>query len=846
MGKESESTQETNSKQRKGKGLRRLFIFALIIGAIIISTPFAIQYGIVKGLTAAGSKQVSVGDVDFNPFTGQLAIKNLKAIVEGEPEIAVSLFATEVDWLPLFEKHISIRSILLKGLSLDVEQTKDKELIVGGLHLPTFGGEGDVNVKEKPEEEGSPMEWGVGLGSVHFVDNVINFSSPEFSTDLKIDDLLLAQLFSWKPKKEADFKVSTHINGTPISSEIKLSVFADKPLVKGKLKIDQFALDHFSALAGDSLNELKGKLSTDISFSLLIEESGVSYQQTGLISLQESVLGLADIHLAHQKVVWDGDINFSLLDGAMDLSAKGGLDLNGHKNSLKSPELETKLNSASWKGDVEFKQKADKSLLKVNGDILAKGLNSRNHRTNLTLLQLDKLALKEISINQPENIKLSKIVLDGLTVAKKQVKRKPLMTSKQITLSELQLQNLSDINLEKVDVNTLVTDININKKGKLVLLDELISSLETKVGAKKKAKSAVEADKKAKPPALRIGGINVVGKSELYVANAAIKEMVLKKVEFKKISVGEINNKTAKKPTPFEIKGRINNHSKLAMKGKITPFTQKLNADVDLSLKALDLLDFSKMAEKEIGYEIESGQMNADVVAKVKEDILDSNVKIAVHNLVMIPEDKGKIASISKQMTMPLDTALSMLRDSNNDINMEVPVKGDINNPDFSLRDVMKTALGNSVMNSATTYMMYALQPYGLVYMAADAAYSAATAVVLEPVKFQPNDAKLTDESEDYLEHIGTLMQKRPGIRIRVCGVATEGDRLKLVELEEDKKVASTKGYEPELLSLAKTRANIVEEHLESTYEISTERLFRCAPKVTKEVEKQPRVELKI
>ncbi|GEM_PF-1278186 len=844
MEKESESTQEINSNQRKGKWLRRLFICALIIGVIIISTPFAIQYGIVKGLTAAGSKQVTVEDVDFNPFSGKLAVKNLQATVEGKPEIEVSLFAIEVDWLPLFKKQISIKSILLKGLNLDVAQTKDKKLIIGGLNLPASDGEGDV--KEKPEEDGAPMEWGIGLGSMHFVDNVIDFQSPEFSTDIKIDDLLLAQLFSWKPKEEADFKVSTRINDAPVSGEVKLSAFADRPFVKGKLKIDQFVLDHFITLAGGSFNELKGKLSTDISFSLLIEESGVSYQQAGMISLQESEVGLTDIHLAHQKAVWDGEINFALLDGEIDLSAKGGFDLDGHKNSLKSPELETKLSSAGWKGNVEFKQKAEKSLLKVNGGLLAEGLDSRNRKTKLTLLQLDKLELKEISINQPESINLSEIELNGLSVAKRQVKSKALMTSRQITLSELQLQNLSDINLEKVNVSAIVADININKKGKLVLLDELMSSLETKTEEKKEANPVVEPEKKAEPSALRIGGINVIGKSELHIANAAIKEMVLKKVEFKKISIGELNNQKPKKPTPLEIKGRINNHSKLAMKGKITPFTPKLNANVDLSLKALDLLDFSEMAEKEIGYEIESGQMNADIAAKVKEDILDSNVKIAVHNLVMVPEDKDKIASLSKQMTMPLDTALSMLRDSNNDIHMEIPVKGDINNPDFSLRDVMKTALGNSVMNSATTYMMYTLQPYGLIYMAADAAYSAATAVVLDPVKFQPNDAKLKGDAEDYLEHIGTLMQERPGIRIRVCGVATESDRLKLVELEKDKKEASKKDYEEELLNLAKSRAHVVEGHLESTYGISTERLFRCAPKVTKEVEKQPRVELLI
>jgi hypothetical protein len=844
MEKQAESTPKVKTHSRKG--LRRLFYFALVIGLILVGTPFGIQYGIIEGLTAAGSKQVKVEDVDFNPFTGVLAIKKLEARTEAEPELKIALLSVEVDWLPLFKQQIMIKSILLKGAHLEVEQGKEKALTIAGLKIPS------AEAEEKSEKEPAANAWGIGLGRVHFVDNGIDFKSPDFSTDIKIADLSLAQLFSWKPGQAADFAFDTEINSAAVSGDFEVVAFSEVPTFKGKLKIDQFVLDDFITLAGGALNELKGKLSTDLSFSLSVEESAVLYQQQGSISLQDSTIGLKDIQFTHQKVVWDGDVNFALNNGQTDIIAKGLLALDKHQNSLNSPALETKIETASWNGEVGFKAADEKSELNVAGDFSATGLNSKNRKTKLTALQLQKLTVEGILIDQLDDIQLSKIVLNGLTVAQKQAKRKPLIKTVQISLDKLKLGNLVDLDLEAVTIDGLIADINIDKNGELVLVDELLSSLSSQKAVPKEV--ATQNDKDGKKPLIRVGAINVTGNSKIALTTATNSDLVKKKIQIKKLSIGEVNNQKPKRLTPFKLAATINKHSKFTMMGKVAPFTEKVNAQIVSKLKSFELPEFSPLIREELGYDIHSGQLDSDIKVKIKDDQLNGNIKIDIHKLAMESADPDKVAKMVQQLTMPLDSALSLLRDKNDDIELDIPIKGDISKPDFAVGDVINRAMGNALQGTVTTYLKYALQPYGLIYMAAEQAYGAATSISLEAVQFQPSEPLLSDQSKQYMERIGQLMLKRPGLRIRVCGFATAADRVRLIELRKEagKEVPKEEGkaqidpFHDALLDLAREREHVVKSHLVSTYQISEDRLFSCLPKIEEEKGQLPRVELLI
>ena len=132
------------------------------------------------------------------------------------------------------------------------------------------------------------------------------------------------------------------------------------------------------------------------------------------------------------------------------------------------------------------------------------------------------------------------------------------------------------------------------------------------------------------------------------------------------------------------------------------------------------------------------------------------------------------------------------------------------------------------------TYLKYALQPYGTVIALAEIAGEQAMKVRLDPVAFAPGKAELESERFEYLERIAKIINERPEITVKVCGVAVEADRAALAkagapvgkgEAAQGKKTEPAPVTDKVLLKLADQRADNVEDHLVTQHKVSSSRL---------------------
>ena len=780
---------------------RRLSSITLLLVLITIGTPYTIQYGITKGLNALAGQQVKINDVDFNPFTGTLIIKGLQSSDDKTSKLNIPLLSIQLDWLPLFNKQILVKSFALQNSLISIEQNKDNEQFIAGFKLP---------VQEPVTEttESKPSSWSFGIEQITLLNNHIDFSTPAFATQISIDDIKLNSLLSWQPAQSANFSFAMHIDDAVVSGKLNILAFAERPHLKGNIKIDRLILDNLKHHTENRLTQLKGSLSTDLDFELSLGKNQLNYQQQGTIQLHDFLLATDTIQLSQQQLLWSGRVDFSQ------------------------------------------HQQVDKSNLSIQGNLNAHKINALSLSTKQTLLKLNKLTLKALSIKQLDNIQLANITLEGLTLAKPATK-KPLVQAKIIAFNTLKLSKLRDIDLKKLNINGIAANVHINKQSTISALDEFISSLKSHADENHTEPPAPLAQKEQKF-FIRVDEISVSGNNLIKLSSATVSNSIQKDIRLKSLTIGEVNNQTPAVPTPFKLYATINEHSKLLIDGDITPFSQKTNAQITAKLTSFELPEFSPIIRQELGYDIESGQLNAEIKGLVKKDILNGNVKIAIHKLMMQAADQSKTAKITKQLTMPLDSALSLLRDENDNIELEIPIKGDIAQPDFEISGVINTAIGNALQGTVTSYLKYALQPYGLIYMAAESAYGAATKLSLEPIKFQAGGLEHPKQANKYLQSIGQLMQKRPQLTLRLCGFATSSDRLKLIELNKKtilvtKKPADIEAQlDEQLLLLAGKRQQWVKSYLISSYEINESRLFTCLPKVSKGESQLPRVELLI
>lgn len=778
----------------KNHWLKRVGITIVVLGLVLSVLPIGIKFAIEKALSDEGARQVSLEDVELNLFTGRFAVQHLKISSDNTPALDIGEFSVSIDWLPLFKQQIVINSLSLTKAFVSIEKLADGALNVASIKIP----------KAKANEpETKASQWGFGLANVHIVDSQVEFKSPEFSTTAKIDDLLLLQLFSWKQNVASDFSFDTHINGARVKVDLDLELFAKTPTVKGTLKVNELALDRFQSMLGDTLNDVSGEFSTDINFALSLLDNGIQYQQSGSVALTNVMLSTQDIRLTQDKLAWDGlvKVDTQLADTAITL-----------------------------KGSV--------NMAKVGANSL---------RNGMMLVQFDALNVQQLSIEQLDNIRLSGLSVAGLAVAKKT--KKPLLELGRVAIDVFQLANFVDIEIDNITLSDLQSDVRISKAGEIELLNGLIASVQPKnVEAKAKVK---EQSVEKHAPLLKVRSIKLLGDNEINITSATVGGSIKKKIKLKKFKLGKLNNQAPNFLTPLVLKATINKHSMLSMTGKVAPFSDKVNAQIKTKLSAFELPDFSPMIRQELGYNIESGQLNADIRLDIKQNVIDGNAKVDIHGLVMKPADEGKMAKMTQQLSMPLDSALSLLRDDNDNISLEIPITGDLAKPDFDIADVINTALGNALQGTVKNVLKYALQPYGLIFMAAETAYGAATAIRLDAIEFAPGQSTLPEAAVPYIAKIGELMGKRPNLRIRLCGVATARDVKFLKSMDGQKQpreglpLVDREEYQEGLLNLAKQRALTIKSKLATDYKIDATRLFNCLPIIAKDDDK-PRVEILI
>jgi outer membrane protein OmpA-like peptidoglycan-associated protein len=276
----------------------------------------------------------------------------------------------------------------------------------------------------------------------------------------------------------------------------------------------------------------------------------------------------------------------------------------------------------------------------------------------------------------------------------------------------------------------------------------------------------------------------------------------------------------------------------------------------------MDLPQLSSYTRGGLGLLLNSGTLDAKLNMQTKAEQLDGKATLQLHQLQVksVPGEN----TLQSKIPVPLDTALDTLRDKNNTIKLEIPVAGNVNDPEFNVNDAISQALAKGVQKGALSYLTLALQPYGALITAAKYAGEAATRVRLNPVEFEPGQSTLDESDREYLVKVAQVLKDRPKIAIKLCGVAVAQDRLFLEQqLQQEQQKQQQQSAKPpaqtaaaaetpavdetQLSEIAEQRAAAVKDFLIQTHQVPASRLAGCLPQLEIDAaEAQPRTDLLI
>jgi len=261
------------------------------------------------------------------------------------------------------------------------------------------------------------------------------------------------------------------------------------------------------------------------------------------------------------------------------------------------------------------------------------------------------------------------------------------------------------------------------------------------------------------------------------------------------------------------------------------------DVDLEVSIHSIDLPRLSPYSRDYAGYDIKTGSMDIDSQLKIVDSQINDRIKLTLYKIAIEISEQEKAAKTDSSLSIGLPAALSMMKDSKGNIRLDLPIEGDLNDPQFNFGPVIRSALAKALTQASTAYLTYAIQPYGVALLVTKIAGKMVTHVNFDPLVFELGTTTPPEALHDYLEKISNVMKNRPALDLTICGIATQ---------EELKTLSKTAKPGEALLDLASARAFAIKDLLIEKYGIEERRLLVCRPEIDEKPEARPRVEISI
>jgi hypothetical protein len=302
--------------------------------------------------------------------------------------------------------------------------------------------------------------------------------------------------------------------------------------------------------------------------------------------------------------------------------------------------------------------------------------------------------------------------------------------------------------------------------------------------------------------------------------------------------------------SPFVLKARSNKYAKIDLQGYITPFTEKINFHVEGDLTELSLPAVSSYIRDSLGFELKSGHLDTKINITAKGSVLEGETLVVLRGLETSAAKNVDVGDIKQQTPIPLNLALSMLKDKRGNIKLKVPMSGSVDDPSFGAESFIILVTKKAAMLQARSYLLRSFVPYADVISIAISAGDMMLKVHFEDLVFQPAQVDIDKTQQVYIDQFIALMKEKPKAQVKVCGLAIPADITVAGSAIADNKPLNSPGlsgaHESMLRSIAKQREENFKAYVVTKGEIASSRLLLCNPEVDLAEGALPRIKISI
>ena len=213
-----------------------------------------------------------------------------------------------------------------------------------------------------------------------------------------------------------------------------------------------------------------------------------------------------------------------------------------------------------------------------------------------------------------------------------------------------------------------------------------------------------------------------------------------------------------------EFEGTVDKYAPAKIAGDLNLLSAALYTELKVSFKGVEMTSVTPYSGRFAGYKIEKGKLSIDVAYLVENRTLQAKQKFIIDQLEL-----GERVESEDAVRLPLKLAVALLKDRNGVIDIDLPMSGSLDDPQFRMGPLIWKAFVGLITKAATA-------PFALLGSLFGGGEE------MNQIEFDAGTSALDAAAQEKLTSIGKALTERPGTATRgahhlFAGSRSRGDR---------------------------------------------------------------------
>ncbi|WP_431686509.1 DUF748 domain-containing protein [Hahella sp. NBU794] len=794
-----------------------LSILCLLILGIWGLGPYVAKDALTKYF-AEHNAEFSAESLSINPFTSEINGRGVKVTTPRGLELKFEALQVSAQLTPLFENTVVVDKIALDGLQLNIAQEQEGWRVAGVL-FPTGAEESPA-----PAQDSAGEDWTISLPSIQLRNCTLNISRlpPADAADqAPLQDEI--RLFSLNLKnikgKGAEWNgfadVMTQVNGADIVLATEFRVGPDKFVQWLDISSLKARMQQFAHYLPTDLRDSNASL--DLNAEIVVD------WRNGALTLTTTTkkLDISQVDVKLKDMTIESDIT--------------SIDLNPLQISI-APEGEP---------EVAFNGKIHSGKTRVN-----------DSAGRYILAGWDKLDLTPVSFSMDEalNVKVDQISSQNLVLSRSALDNEelpPLLQAGTLFVSNVEASDKRAF-IEMVELSDIRSNVHLDKERNLITLAPLSANAPAEEEASQTPQTEAQATAEAPPaPAddtpesspfnLVINQISVKGDSLLSFTDEGVKPPFQQDIRINSLVAESLTTENPEQAFHITMEAQTDQYSKIQSDTRIWPFAPKLSLDTRTNIAEINLPPVSPYLSDALGYDINNGQFDMNLAMTIDEGRISGDTKIMLRGMDLGADKNPDASTVQQGGAIPLNVALGMLKDGAGNVELAMPLSGDVDSPSFGWSGFVALIAQKAIFEAASGYLIKTFVPYANVVTVVKFAGEQALKVRIEPLSYQAGQSDVGPEQQAFVNEFRQLLLDKEDMQVKTCAIVAPAE----LNYPSDTKALTVEQLKT-LKQLAEDRGQKFKAKVLEGGKIASSRILLCNPEVEKDSDGKGRIEFEI